>query len=126
MLAALFTAAVAAGVTLNPAVGSASVPAAAQKPAPKKPVQKKAKVVQITIDKVAFGSMPAGIAVGDTIEWVNNDIFDHTATARNNAWDVTIPAGKKVRVVMKKAGVFEYYCKYHPNMTGTVTVKKAS
>jgi len=82
------------------------------------------KVVQVTIEKVAFGPVPAGLAVGDTIEWVNKDVFDHTTTARSSAWDVVIPAGKTVRVVMKEAGTFEYYCKFHPNMTGTVAVKK--
>ena len=27
-------------------------------------------------------------------------------------------------VVMKKAGLFDYLCKYHPNMTGVVKVGK--
>jgi plastocyanin len=82
------------------------------------------KVVQITIDRATFGDTPAGIKVGDIVEWENRDIFDHTTTAKAGAWDVVIPAGKKARVTMKKAGAFDYFCKFHPNMTGTVTVKK--
>ena len=82
------------------------------------------KVHQISIDKASFGDAPAGIKVGDTIEWVNTDIFDHTVTAKNGSFDVVIPAGKKARVVMKKLGTFDYFCKFHPNMTGSITVKK--
>jgi len=79
---------------------------------------------RITIDKATFADTPAGIKVGDIVEWINNDIFDHTTTAKTGAWDVVIPAGKKVRVTMKKTGTFDYFCKFHPNMTGTLTVKK--
>ena len=86
--------------------------------------QAKPKIVQVVIDKATFGDAPAGIKVGDTIEWINTDIFDHTVTAKNGAWDVIIPAGKKARVVMKKIGTFDYFCKYHPNMTGTLKVGK--
>lgn len=83
---------------------------------------KPVRVVQIVIDKANFGETPSGITIGDTIEWVNNDIFDHTATSKTGGWDVVIPAGKKARVVMKKAGIFDYLCTYHPNMTGVVRV----
>ena len=82
------------------------------------------KVHQITIDKVAFEDAPTGIKVGDTIEWFNKDIVDHTSTAKNGAWDVTIPKQKKVRVVLTKAGIVDYYCRFHPNMTGQIVIKK--
>ena len=61
--------------------------------------------------------------VGDTIEWVNKDIFLHTATARNGDWDVTMPPKKTVTLVLKKAGTIDYYCRFHPpNMKATLTV----
>ncbi|HEX5071397.1 MAG TPA: cupredoxin domain-containing protein [Vicinamibacterales bacterium] len=95
--------------------------AADQGKTPAKPAA--GRVFQITVDKVSFEDAPTGIKPGDTIEWVNKDIFEHTSTSRTGLWDVTIPAGKKVRVVMKKIGTFEYYCKLHPNMTGTIVVR---
>ena len=82
------------------------------------------KVVQITIDKATFDDAPVGIKIGDIVEWVNLDIFDHTSTAKSGAWDVVIPAGKRPRVTMKKAGTFDYFCKFHPNMVGKVAVAK--
>jgi plastocyanin len=64
----------------------------------------------------------ASAKVGDTIEWINKDIFAHTATARNGDWDVTMPPKKTVTSVLNKAGTVEYYCRFHPNMKATLVV----
>jgi plastocyanin len=58
------------------------------------------------------------------VEWINKDIVDHTATARNKAWDVKIPTGKTGRLTLEKAGTFEYYCTLHPNMVGKLIVRR--
>ena len=82
------------------------------------------KVVPIVIDDAAFADPPKGLTinVGDTIEWFNKDVVNHTATAKNGDWDVVVPKGKKVSVVLKKAGTVDYYCRYHPNMTGRMVI----
>ena len=49
------------------------------------------------------------------------DIVAHTATARGD-WDVMIEANKSARLVLKKAGIVEYYCRFHPNMKGRITI----
>lgn len=78
--------------------------------------------VQIVIDQFAFSTPRTPVHVGDTVEWINKDVVDHTATEKNKAWNVTLAPGKSARVVMKAAGRFAYYCRFHPNMTGTLTV----
>jgi plastocyanin len=80
------------------------------------------KTIQVTIEGVTFGSIDGPIKVGDTIEWINKDPIDHTATDKAGAWDVVVPAGKRARVVLRDAGTFEYYCRFHPNMTARVVV----
>jgi plastocyanin len=98
-------------------------------------------IVSVTIDQVAFKESSVGAHVRDTIDWTNRDVIDHTATAKktpgvfsakvdteNTAgvfFGVEIPAGKKARVVLKAAGVIEYYCRYHPNMVGKIVVTAA-
>ncbi len=81
-----------------------------------------AATIQITIDKLVY--MPAEVTakVGDTIEWVNKDILAHTATATDKSWDVMIAPKQNARLVLKKPGAFNYFCKFHPNMKGRVTV----
>ena len=63
-----------------------------------------AATVQITMENLAISPAEASAKVGDTIEWINKDIFVHTATARNGDWDVTMPPKKIVTLVLKKAG----------------------
>jgi plastocyanin len=83
-----------------------------------------AEVIHIQIKNLA--NVPAQITahVGDTIEWRNADFLAHTATARNGAFDVMIPANGKGRTVVKALGTVDYYCKFHPNMVGKVVVEK--
>jgi len=80
------------------------------------------KVHTVRMAKMVFGPAPTGVRVGDVIEWVNADIFQHTATARSGAFDVDLKPGAKARTVLRAAGVVSYYCRYHPGMTGRVVV----
>lgn len=81
-----------------------------------------AETIQIVMENLEVSPVVASAKVGDTIEWVNKDVFDHTATARNGDWDVRLPAKKNGTVVLKKAGTVDYYCRFHPNMKATLTV----
>jgi plastocyanin len=81
-----------------------------------------AATIQITMQDLVISPAEASAKVGDTIEWINKDIFAHTATARNGDWDVTIPPKKTVTSVLNKAGTVEYYCRFHPNMKATLVV----
>jgi plastocyanin len=86
------------------------------------PVSADAATVQITMENLVISPAEASAKVGDTVEWINKDIFAHTATARNGDWDVTMPPNKTVTSVLQKAGTIEYYCRYHPNMKATLAV----
>jgi plastocyanin len=81
-----------------------------------------AETVQVTIDKLEFSPAEIKAKVGDTIEWVNKDVFAHTATVRGD-WDVTIQPKKTASFVLKKPGDVEYYCRFHPNMRGYIFIE---
>ena len=84
----------------------------------------RAVTIEIVIDQVAFQKAEVKARVGDTVEWVNKDLFDHTATAKNGDWSVTMEPGTRGRVVLKKAGTVDYFCKLHPNMVAKLIVAK--
>jgi len=67
-----------------------------------------AATIQISMENLVISPAEATAKVGDTIEWINKDIFAHTATARNGDWDVTIPPKKTVTLVLRKAGAIDY------------------
>jgi plastocyanin len=79
-------------------------------------VSAQAATIQISMENLEI--MPAQVSakVGDTIEWINKDVLAHTATARNGDFDVMLPPKKTGTLVVTKAGTFEYYCRFHPNM----------
>ena len=81
-----------------------------------------AETIQIAIQDLAFSPPEVSAKVGDTIEWVNKDVFAHTATARNGDFDVNQPPKKTVTSVLKRAGTVEYYCRYHPNMRAVLKI----
>ena len=76
----------------------------------------------IVIDKMKFGPVPATIRAGDTIMWVNKDMFRHTATSKPGGFDVDLPPGAKAAAMVRKIGAFSVICRYHPGMRVTVKV----
>ena len=82
-----------------------------------------AATIQIAVENLAFSPTEASAKVGDTVEWVNKDVFAHTATARNGDFDVTMPPNKTVTLVLKKAGAVDYYCRFHPNMKAALKIE---
>ncbi len=85
-------------------------------------VPARAATIEITMENLVFSPAEVSAKVGDTIEWINKDVFVHTATARNGDFDVNIPPKKTVTSVVKKAGAIDYYCRFHPNMKATLTI----
>lgn len=81
------------------------------------------KVHTVIIDKMRFGPVPADVRAGDVILWVNRDLFRHTATARDGSFNIDLAAGANGRTVARRAGVFAFFCKYHPGMTGRLAVR---
>lgn len=79
-------------------------------------------VTQIRISDLAFTPAEITVSVGDTVEWVNEDFIDHTATAKDGAFDVLVVAGKAARLPLTAAGTFTYFCRFHPDMTATLRV----
>jgi plastocyanin len=78
----------------------------------------------IVISRLAFGPSPADAHVGDTVVWVNQDSFLHSATANDHSFDVAIPVHGSGRLTLNKAGAFAYACKYHPAMKAQLVVNK--
>src|SRR5690242_12291550 len=83
-----------------------------------------AAVIEIKMAQVAYAPAQVAAHVGDTVEWTNDDIVAHTATARNGAWDVMIEPKAKASITLKSPGTIEYYCRLHPNMVGSIKVSQ--
>ncbi|MGY0575517.1 cupredoxin domain-containing protein [Bradyrhizobium sp. RDM12] len=82
-----------------------------------------AATTEITMENLVISPAEVSARVGDTIVWINKDVFAHTATAKNGEFDVTLPPKTSATSVVKKAGTVDYYCRYHPNMKATLKIE---
>jgi len=80
-----------------------------------------AKTVTVTVEDFAFDPAEITVAAGDTIEWVNKDVVAHTATVEGG-WEVMLDPGASGTHVAEAGDTVDYYCRFHPNMTGKITV----
>ncbi len=83
-------------------------------------------IYTVTLQQMKFGPLPAKIHVGDTIEWANNDIVLHSATAKDKSFDVELKPRAHVRTTFRHAGTFPFACRYHPGMAGTLIVEAST
>lgn len=73
------------------------------------------------------------VKTNETVTWQNNDVASHTVTTGTTSLGFdgridsgVIAVGKSFSYKFDKAGVYGYYCLFHPWMTGVVNVGSTS
>jgi len=88
--------------------------------APKKEI-----VHTVIIEGMNYIPSTLTVAKGDTVVWINKDLFPHTVTAANGRFDShEIKATKSWKVVASHVGEVGYLCTFHPTMKGKLLVVK--
>lgn len=84
----------------------------------------------VSLHNISYNPSTLTISVGQTVEWTNNDSFNHTVTSGtpNNpdgTFDSgTLAGGDTYCLQFNTAGTYDYYCRIHlESMTGSVTVQ---
>jgi plastocyanin len=80
----------------------------------------------VSITHFLFEPKEVVVPVGTTVTWVNGDDVAHTvtSTASSPLFDSrTLRAAATFSFEFKVAGTYDYFCKAHPYMTGTIVVK---
>ena len=81
-----------------------------------------AEEVTVDIKDFAFGD-PLEIAVGTTVTWTNLDSAPHTVSQKGGGFQSgKLDEGATFSFTFEEAGTFDYFCEFHPNMSGTVIV----
>ena len=81
--------------------------------------------VEAVIEGFAFSPGTIEIKVGTTVTWTNNDSAPHTVTSSDGMLDSgRLEQGATFSYTFDTAGSFDYFCEFHPNMTGTVVVSE--
>jgi plastocyanin len=78
----------------------------------------------VVIENMQFNPNVLEVRRGDTVEWINKDIFPHNATADNRSFASTdIAVGKSWQWKAAKRSTISYFCTLHPTMKATLVVK---
>ncbi|MGH8092994.1 MAG: cupredoxin domain-containing protein [Chthoniobacterales bacterium] len=80
-------------------------------------------VMHVVMKNMKFDPSKLEIHRGDTVEWKNDDITPHTATAIPLFDSGSIASDQSWRHTFTEAGDFPYTCTFHPDMKGTVIVE---
>ena len=80
--------------------------------APAKPVTH-----TVTIEAMQFKPANLTVTIGDSIVWVNKDMFPHTAMSKEKAFDsLQIDPDKSWTYRAVKKGAVPYICSLHPTI----------
>ncbi len=80
-------------------------------------------VTQVAIQNFAFQPTSIQVKAGTTVTWTNQDSAPHTVTFRNGMKDSgMLRQGQSFSYSFSRLGTYAYYCAYHANMAGAVTV----
>jgi len=82
-----------------------------------------ARTVRILMQNLVIKPAVAQARVGDTVEWINDDMVDHTATARHGDFDVFVPSKRSTAIVLTRAGTINYLSRFHPIMNGRLEIR---
>ena len=85
-----------------------------------------AKEAAVEIDNFTFKPATLEVSAGTKVTWTNKDDVPHTATSSDDKplFDSkTLDTDDHYSFTFTTPGTYKYYCKVHPHMTGTITVK---
>jgi plastocyanin len=79
----------------------------------------------VTIKDYLYEPADITVPVGTTVKFTNEDSTPHTATSKEAGVFESGPikTGKTSTIKLEKAGTYQYYCVFHPFMSGTITVE---
>jgi plastocyanin len=85
--------------------------------------------VEAKLQLFAFSPNPIEVAVGTTVQWTNEDDIEHSVTSgAPPEGDGVIDSGfftkgQSYSYTFAEPGTYEYFCRRHNSMTGSVVVK---
>ena len=80
-------------------------------------------VHEVKIERFRFVPDRLQVRIGDHIRWTNLDLAPHTATALEFEWDsAELARGDRFELEVTADIAPEYFCAYHPHMTGSIVV----
>jgi len=79
----------------------------------------------IEIRDLEFVPKEVNVKPGEIVKWVNHDFIPHTATANDQEWNSGfLDVKASWQMTVDENTFVDYFCIYHPNMTGKIKIVK--
>jgi plastocyanin len=100
--------------------GASPAPSAAPAPQPTSPTTSAA----VGLYENRFEPATLTVAPGTTVRWTNHGQHKHTVTSAAEKWDSgDLGPGQVYSATFSQPGTYEYHCRHHKEMRGTIIVK---
>jgi plastocyanin len=91
--------------------------------APQRSPTKPTTIINIGAGDNYFDPGSVNVQPGTTVKWVNQGQHKHTVTSDQAKWDSgDLAAGATYSVTFKTPGTYDYHCRHHKEMKGTIVV----
>jgi len=78
---------------------------------------------KIEIKEYEFVPKSLTVAVGTKVTWVNRDEIPHTIDDGNKGFhSAALDTDDTYSYIFTQPGTYQYFCRLHPHMTGTIAV----
>ena len=83
---------------------------------------------EVAISRFLFRPKALTVPTGTTVTWTSSDSTQHTVTGRDAAAKEVLDSenlrdADTYEATFDAPGSYEYFCVFHPNMQGTITVE---
>lgn len=104
--------------------GSVATPGAGANPAGSASAKAGPEVAVVRIKDSAYSPATLTVKVGETVQFVKDDVTPHTVTASDKSFDSgNMNQNAAWSHVFAKAGTYRYICTFHANMKGSIIVR---
>ncbi len=78
----------------------------------------------VSIDNFSFTPAKTEVAVGTAVTWTNRDDIPHVvASVEKKFVSPVLDTDQQFTYTFSEPGVFPYFCRIHPHMIGSITVR---
>lgn len=87
-------------------------------------VEREGDGLSVAVSQSCFSPIVLHVEPGATVKWSNADRMPHNVAAMGEEWGDgrAMAGGSSVSMTFAEAGIFPYYCAFHPGMVGVIAV----
>lgn len=80
--------------------------------------------IKVEIRNYKYDPQELTIPRNTEVEFSNFDQDAHSVTSSADGFDLELDPKQAEKILFNETGIYDYYCRYHPEMVGTIVVEE--